>query len=179
VRAIVNADRAEAAHLERHFGDPEAGGIRASLDRSGDRWVLDLGGISTGLANQKLTNMILARVLTPNISLQRFNFVNQTMGLQEIQSAIDRRRRGWAFVWRQRREDLIGAHWHVTFPYDFQDPPTLTGQSGAANPANRLGAGQGAGDAMRMVMFGIGEGTLKRLLHGGASMVSRYYSIAS
>jgi hypothetical protein len=137
---IVNAGGAEAAHFERHFGDPETDGFRAFLDCPGDLWVLDLSGYTTAVANQKLTNMILAGVLTTDISFECFNFVNQTMCLQEIQSTINCWWRGWAFFWRQRGKDLISTHWHVTFPNYFQNPPPLTGQSSATNPANRLGA---------------------------------------
>ncbi len=148
----------------------KTGGVSPALDRPLNRRIIDLGGVTAILTDQELTNVIMAGMLAPDIGLEGFDLMHQTMGLQKLQRPIHRRRRDRAFIRRQGRENIIGADRHMAFPDDLQHPAALTGQTRAAHPANCLRARHGTDDAMGVIVFGVRERSLKALVHDGIRM---------
>lgn len=89
--------------------------------------------------------MAVPRIVAAHIGIETVNTMDEPLLHQEIQCAIDCRRRGGGMFPFELIQEPIRADLFVIFPDQFEHPATQWGQSNAARLANPGGGIYGTG----------------------------------
>ena len=146
------AVRTKPGDLDGLPRDLEPGDARFVRDGLGNLGRIQFGDGAAFAANQELTGVLKTRVAAAHISVERLDAVNETALAQEIQRAIDRRRRRGAALLTQLIEKLVGPDRLVATPDHFENPAPQRGEAKPALPANLLGRLERIRDASPVVV---------------------------
>ena len=98
--------------------------------------------------------MPVFRMVAADESVEALDPVDQALFHQEVERAIDRRRRGRFIALPEVIQDCIGPHRPVAVPDQLQHPAAERRQSGPTLGANRFGQTQCVCNAAGVVMRG-------------------------
>ncbi len=104
-RAALGAD---AVHLERLRARAEAAIARLLGQQFRDAFVADLERARADVADQERHLVRLVRMMTADERVDRFELVDEAVLEQEVERAIDRRRRGGAVLVLEPVEQIVG-----------------------------------------------------------------------
>jgi len=138
--------------LDGQPGQAEALVLSATGRGLDDPFIGDLNGLMTSSANQELADMPIFGMVAANEGIQRFQPMDETLFQQEIQRAIDGRRRCRAVIYLQLVENCIGADRGMAVPNQLQHPPPDRGQADAALLAEGLRTPERIDDAIAVIM---------------------------
>lgn len=109
---------------------------------------------STLVANQHDGLMGGVGMTATHKGVETFDSVDQTMGQEKIQGAIDSRGLDRIAFSGETTNQFIGLRGFVIGPYFFQNGPPDRGQPSAACQADRFGMSERSGRAMRVIGAG-------------------------
>lgn len=143
---------AEAANLDGLTLDGEAELPGSPHDGFGNRFVIELGSAAAVLADKELADMRLLGAAASDIGVQRLDTMDEALLHQEVEGAVNRRRRRAALSVLEIAENVVGAYRRVTAPDEFEDLPTQIRQPRAAALAQDGGAVERVVNAGGVVM---------------------------
>ncbi|VFT48114.1 Uncharacterised protein [Pseudomonas aeruginosa] len=121
---LVPAGAAEADHLDGLAFHGEADAVRSGDDGPADIRLFQLDRGVAGAADEELALVAVLRVVAADECVERGDAVHQAVLLEEVQRAVDGRRRGAAAVgFAEHREDIVGPQRLVALPDQFQHAP--------------------------------------------------------
>ena len=110
-------------------------------DQRGNVRVVEFADLAALAADQELADMGAVRVAAADEGIERFDLVDETVGEEEVERAVDRRRCRRAVILTQLVEYFIGADRRVPVPDDLEDAAAQLGKALTvlvAHPFRRL-----------------------------------------
>ena len=167
---------AAAGHLDGDAADVEVEVAGASLQVGVEGAALQFVGGAAALADQEIAAMRMLRLGAADKGVAALDAMDQPLFDQEVERAIDGRRRhpatltiGFAGA-GQLVDEFVGADRSMALPDQGQNLTAQLGQPGAALAAHDVGRRQRIGHAMGVVVlmsgkaFSVGHGLLRRMI---------------
>jgi hypothetical protein len=136
---ICRAIRADALHLDGRGGGFEAARRRGLVDRHPDAAVAHLEHAAAGCADEKLSRVepmmgmvdsaTVEHVRAADERGQSLDLVDETLGRQKLERAIDSGRRRRAAILAQPVEEIVGAGWPGVVENEAEDQAPLFRQA--------------------------------------------------
>ena len=159
------AFRAQTANLDRLPVGFETEPFRVRLERLGDSWRIDLCDGAATAANQELSHMRFGRAATTDIGVERLDTMDQACLYQEIECAVDRRRRCGTTLAAKPVENVVRFDRRMPRPYECQHS---TAQGSKAQPLSltaRVCIGKRGVDTLTVIVCALFERDQDALFH--------------
>lgn len=151
--AHLTALIADGFYLDRRGFQAEAQHARLFPKRAIQNGIVDLGDPATLAADQELAAVLGFRAITTQERVQGIEAMDEACVLEEFQGAVNSGRGGFFAVFRQLRQDFIGADRLMLAPDDFKDAPSQRGQVYLPRCAHFFRRRDRALNAARVVMW--------------------------
>src|SRR5687768_13347063 len=152
ITACLAAVGATPGQLDDRPLDGKAGGLGAAADRPVDAPVVQLRRRAATGADQELSDMVAVGMRAADIGVEAGDAVHQPVRNEEIERAIDGRRRDAAALAAQPLEDGISPHGLMAAPDQLEHAAADLGEAGSAARAEPLGGFKRLRHAVGMVV---------------------------